>query len=72
MSIVKLVPRNYSLSAVEYVRDLLIRCESGEVTSVTVVEHLPGGTYHVGGSAASSRTQIAGMLLDAAIVRLQQ
>jgi hypothetical protein len=55
---------------IAYARDLLARCEAGEVIAVTAVEEYPGGTYAVGGSSSNSRTQTAGMLLDAAITRL--
>ena len=66
----KLILYKRNESAVDYVRALLARCESGEVVAVTTVEELKGGTYVVLGSTSSSRTQTAGMLLDAAIQRL--
>lgn len=56
--------------AIEYARELLARCELGEVIAVTSVEEHPGGTYSLLGSATTSRTQTAGMLLDAALMRL--
>lgn len=56
----------------EYARDLLARCERGEVLSITVVEEIPGDSYTVGGSSCESRTRMAGMLLDAAMMRLNQ
>lgn len=55
---------------VEYVRELLARCESGEVIAVSVVAEQRGGTYSLEGSTTPSRTQTAGMLLDCAIARL--
>jgi len=39
---------------------------------VTAVEERMGGTYIVLGSTTPSRTQTAGMLLDAAIQRLKE
>ena len=66
----KLILYERNESAVEYARALLARCESGEVVAVTTVEELKGGTYVILGSTCSSRTQTAGMLLDAAIQRL--
>jgi hypothetical protein len=56
--------------AVECAKELLQRCEAGETIAFTVVEELSGGRYRLGGSAVASRTQTAGMLLDAAISRL--
>ncbi len=56
--------------AVRYARELLARCEAGEVIAVTALEEHPGGTYEILGSTSSSRTQTAGMLLDAAMRRL--
>lgn len=58
--------------ALHYARELLRRCESGEVVAVTAVEEQRDGTYAVLGSYVSSRTQTAGMLLDAAMTRLAQ
>lgn len=56
--------------AIQYVQELLRRCEAGEVVAVTAIEECRDGTYRVGGSSVSSRTQTAGMLLDAAVTRL--
>lgn len=58
-------------SAIDYARGLLARCEAGETIAVTAVEEHPGGTYCIVGSTVASRTQSAGMLLDAALTRLQ-
>ncbi|QTD44570.1 hypothetical protein [Ottowia testudinis] len=66
----KLVALSKSSDALRYARELLARCETGEVVAVTAIEERPGGTYQLAGSKTSSRTQTAGMLLDAAITRL--
>ena len=65
-----IVPITRSATAIEYARALLVRCEAGEVIAVTAIEERQGGTYCLQGSAVSSRTATAGMLLDAAINRL--
>lgn len=57
--------------AVEHVRELLARCESGEVIAVTVLEERHDGTYSVHGSSTSDKFRTAGMLLDAARARLE-
>lgn len=67
---ISIVPLGRPSDAIEYVRGLLARCESGEVVAVTVLEEHRGGTYALGGSSTPSRTQTAGMLLDLAIARL--
>ena len=67
----KVIKLDRSQSAVEYAQALLTRCQAGEVVAVTAVEELPGGAYRLEGSSVASRTQTAGMLLDAAITRLQ-
>jgi hypothetical protein len=59
-------------SALNYARELLQRCESGEVIEVTAIEVRRDQTYIVQGSRVGSRTQTAGMLLDAAMTRLNQ
>lgn len=66
----KVVELSKSGDAICYAQGLLARCMAGEVVAVTAVEEHPGGTYFVGGSSVSSRTQTAGMLLDAAVTRL--
>lgn len=57
-------------SATRHVRELLQRCEAGEVLAVTVLEERPDGTYRVHGSRTSDRLRTAGALLDAALTRL--
>lgn len=56
-------------TAVEYAQELLKRCQSGEVVSVTAIEELPGGSYYIAGSSTSSRLRTMGMLMDAVIMR---
>lgn len=70
MTIVPL-PSKQRDGLIEYVRDLLQRCESGEVVAVTTLEETREGTYTVAGSGTFSRLQTAGALLDAAITRLK-
>ena len=67
-----LLPKKDNTSAIEFARGLLARCESGEVIAVTAIEESMGGTYVVLGSTTPSRTQTAGMLLDAAMQRLKE
>lgn len=67
----ELVKMQRNTSAIDYARQLLARCEAGEVVAVTAIEELRGGNYQVQGSTTSSRTATAGMLLDAAITRLK-
>lgn len=57
---------------IDYVRDLLERCENGAVVAVSVVEELGDGTYRYGGGTSPSRHMTAGILLDLAIERLQK
>lgn len=68
MKLVEFPPR--SEGAIAHARELLARCEAGEVVSVTVLEERPNGTYHVHGSATGDRLRTAGALLDAAVTRL--
>lgn len=66
------ISNRHNESTVEYVRDLLARCESGAVVAVSVVEELGDGTYKYGGGTSPSRHATAGMLLDLAIERLRR
>ncbi len=70
--IVNIVKLTRNETAIEYVKGLLARVEAGETVAVTALEEHPGGTYRIQGSSVSSRTATAGMLLDAAITRLQR
>lgn len=68
-----LIPnKQVNSDVVEYVTDLLARCKKGEVLAVTVIEELPEGRYQICGSTCESRTRMAGMLLDAAVTRLNE
>lgn len=69
---IEVVKNKQMQSAVDYAKGLLERCVSGEVVAITAVEELPGGMYQVNGSSTTSKTSTAGMLLDAAITRLNQ
>lgn len=68
----KVVPPKVNKTAVAYAEKLLKKTQSGEIVGVTAVEEYSDGTFNSGGSSCSSRTAMAGMLLDAAITRLQQ
>ena len=57
-------------SAIEYAKELLARCEAGEVVAVTALEEQPCGLYQVRTSESPNRLQTAGALLEAAITRL--
>jgi hypothetical protein len=59
-------------SATNYARELLRRCESGEVIAVTALEERCDSTYTVQGTKTTDSTTTAGRLLDAAITRLSQ
>lgn len=56
--------------AVAHARELLARCEAGEVVALTVLEERPDGSYHVHGSSTGDRLRTAGALLEAAVTRL--
>lgn len=68
----KTIKNRQAESTIEYVRDLLARCESGTVVAVSAVEELGDGTYRYGGGTSPSRHMTAGILLDLAIERLQK
>lgn len=70
--IMNIIPLKANQELIEYVADLLERCKKGDVVAVTVIEEYPEGEYATKGTKISSRTQTAGMLLDAAIQRLNQ
>lgn len=57
-------------SAIEYAKELLARCEAGEVVAVTALEEMAGGRYQVHASETTDRLRSAGALLEAAIARL--
>jgi hypothetical protein len=59
-------------TAVKAAEGLLERCKSGETISYTAIEDLKDDKYAVSGSSIESKTRMAGMLLDAAIIRLKQ
>lgn len=59
-----------SASAIEYAREMLQRAESGEIQGFTAVLEKRGGDYEIFGSSISSRTSMAGKLLEAAVTRL--
>lgn len=63
---------NCRAEAVELLRDLLARAESGEVIAVSGIAEEPGGTYFNFSSATMSRLQTAGALLESAIARLEE
>lgn len=64
------VPLPSNRTVIEYAEDLLARAKAGEVVGITTAEEYQDGEYAIRGSSCSSRTQTAGMLLDAAITRL--
>ena len=72
MGKLKIVDLTINKSLVEYAEGLLDRAKKGDVIAITAVEEYPDGTYNTCGSSVSSRTQTAGMLLDAAINRLSR
>ena len=59
-------------TAVEYAQQLLKRCQSGEVVSVTAIEELPGGSYCIAGSSTNDRFRTMGMMMDAVIMRSRE
>lgn len=69
---ITVIKNTHNQSAIDYAKNLLEKCESGEVVEVTALEELSNGNYIVHGSSLRSRTHTAGMLLDAAITRLKQ
>lgn len=71
MELSVITPR-ISKSAVEYAKGLLERCESGEVIAVTAIEEMPVGYTCIVGSTIPNKFETAGMLLEAAMVRLNR
>lgn len=67
---VRLMRSRTNESTIVYVRDLLARCESGEVVEVTCLERLSGGAYQTHGGEIANRLETAGALLEAAMTRL--
>ena len=61
-----------SASCINIARELLARCESGEVLEFTVAALLRNGKTESLGTTLESRTRMAGMLLQAALDRLAQ
>lgn len=51
-------------------RDLLLECESGEVTEFVAICYRRDGYYRFYGGGVESRHKMAGALLDAALNRL--
>lgn len=59
-------------TAVQYAKQLLERCESGEVVAVTAVEEVAGGGYCLAGSSTNDRFRTMGMMMDAVIMRSRE
>lgn len=64
------LPARLREESIAHAEGLLARCISGETVAVTSIEEKPDGTYSVEGSGTLSRLQTAGVLLDAAMRRL--
>jgi hypothetical protein len=62
----KSIESKYSESAVSYARELLERCESGDIISVLALELKKGGSYAVVTSGQPSRFEAVGMCMEMA------
>jgi hypothetical protein len=69
---VTVIKPGVSTSCVKIARELLARCESGEVLEFTAAILLRNGNTESLGTTLESRTRMAGMLLEAAMDRLEQ
>lgn len=67
---IRVIKNTHSEAAIEYAKELLSRCESGEIVAITAIEETPRGTYLIRSSSTPDRFSTAGMLLEAAITRL--
>lgn len=66
----KRADRTVNENAVEKARDLLTRCESGEIVSFVSVVELRAGKYQVLNTSTDDRHRQAGFLMEAAMFRL--
>lgn len=72
MSNVVGLPKKINTDALELVKSIIPRIESGEIVGVTFAIEESGGSYTTMGSTSMSRLQTAGLLLDLAMMRLQE
>ena len=72
VSTVTVIKPGVSASCVKIARELLARCESGEILEFTAAVLLRNGNTLSLGTSLESRTRMAGMLLEAAMDRLEQ
>ena len=72
MSNVVEIPKKINYDALEVVKSIIPRIESGEIVGVTFAIEESDGSYTTMGSTSMSRLQTAGLLLDLAIKRLEQ
>lgn len=70
MNNLHVLPTANADSALRVAKEILAMCEKGEVVEFTATLLLKDGCTQTMGSALSSRTRMAGMLLQAAIERL--
>lgn len=66
----KVVEIKRNKSTIEKAHKLLADCESGEVVAFTVIAEHKDGKYATDGTSVTSRLQMSGALLEAALVRL--
>lgn len=70
VAVLKIADKTPDQKTVERARELLARCESGEITGFTAVVELGLASYQFIASGVTSRHMHAGYLLEAAIARL--
>jgi len=58
------------LSTIEYLESALEKAKSGEITEITIVAKLSDGATFVCSSGSANAHEMAGKILDAAILRL--
>lgn len=66
----KVVKTGINKSAIQLLEKTLESVKAGETIAVTIVSEFNNAEYSLQFSTSSTRTQTAGMLLDAAIKRL--
>lgn len=66
------IPKKINYDALEVVKSIIPRIESGEIVGVTLAIEESDGSYTTMGSTSMSRLQTAGLLLDLAIKRLER
>lgn len=67
---IRAIEKKINESAIKLLEEKIKEVRSGSVVAVTILSEYDNSEYNFSMSTSSSRTQTAGMLLDAAIKRL--